>query len=72
MSCGRKYNEWEIKGVPIRLEIGQEELNNGTLRLVRRCDNQKREVKMEGIEDTIQQEFIDIKKTMFEKAKNKF
>ena len=40
---GWKFNEWEMKGVPIRIEIGPEELKKRKLTLVRR-DTRKREV----------------------------
>jgi prolyl-tRNA synthetase len=40
-TIGRKYNEWEIKGVPLRIEIGQKELEENTFRLVRRFDGDK-------------------------------
>lgn len=53
LSCGRKYNEWELKGVPIRLELGKKEFETDSFRLVRRCDNNKRSVQMENLVDTI-------------------
>lgn len=40
-TIGRKYNEWEIKGVPLRIEIGQKELEENTFRLIRRFDGNK-------------------------------
>lgn len=53
-TIGRKYNEWEIKGVPIRIEIGQKELENGTFRLVRRFDGDKQNYSLDNLEETIQ------------------
>jgi prolyl-tRNA synthetase len=37
-SPGWKFAHWELKGVPIRIEVGPKELEQGTLKLKRRCD----------------------------------
>ncbi len=52
-TIGRKYNEWEIKGVPIRIEIGQKELEENTFRLVRRFDGNKENHSLENLEAII-------------------
>jgi len=44
---GWKFNDWELKGVPIRLEIGQRELKQKTAVLVRRDTGQKAEFKID-------------------------
>ena len=31
---GWKYNHWELKGVPLRAEVGKEEIKNGEVRIV--------------------------------------
>lgn len=38
---GFKFNDWELKGVPVRIEIGMKELEKGKLTLVRRDNNEK-------------------------------
>ena len=38
---GKKYNEWEMKGVPLRIEIGPKDLEKNEVRVVRRVDNKK-------------------------------
>jgi len=38
---GYKYNEWELKGVPLRIEIGKREVEEGVVTLVRRDTNEK-------------------------------
>lgn len=58
-----------MKGIPIRLEIGEQELTQNQLKLARRCDNHKRNIEFEGIDSTIKQELNEIKKIMFENAK---
>jgi len=40
-SPGWKYNHWELKGVPIRLELGPKDAKNGEAKLVKRNDGAK-------------------------------
>ena len=40
-TAGWKYNEWEVKGVPIRINIGQRDIDNNTIEIVRRDNKQK-------------------------------
>ena len=49
MSPGWKFNEWELKGVPLRLEIGPRDLQAGTFTAVRRMDRRKVAVPFEGV-----------------------
>jgi len=48
-SAGYKYNTWEIKGVPIRLEIGEKEMQEGTVTALRRDTMEKKIIKIEEI-----------------------
>jgi len=41
---GWKYNFWEMKGVPLRLELGPKDLEKGQVRMVRRDNNDKQDV----------------------------
>ena len=41
---GWKYNHWELKGVPLRMELGPKDLEKGVVRLVRRDTNEKEDV----------------------------
>lgn len=41
LQTGRKYNEWEMKGTPIRIEIGEKEIENKEFLVARRCDGNK-------------------------------
>jgi len=50
---GFKYNEWELKGVPLRIEVGGKELQQQTVTLVRRDSREKKTVaKSELIAET--------------------
>ncbi|XP_076960201.1 proline--tRNA ligase, cytoplasmic-like [Bidens hawaiensis] len=68
-SPGWKYCHWEMKGVPLRIEIGPKDLANNQVRAVR-CDNgAKVDIpmtvlvnKVKGMMDTIQQSMFDVAK----------
>ena len=57
ISPGRKFNEWEQKGVPLRLEIGQRDLDAGVATLADRLSGDKEQVPLEtlvqGIEERL-------------------
>ena len=67
---GYKFNEWELKGVPIRIEIGPRDIENNKVILSRRdIDNSKEEVSIENLKSTIDQLIIDIQNNMFDISK---
>ncbi len=67
---GYKFNEWELKGVPIRIEIGPRDIENNKVILSRRdIDNSKKEVSIEKLKSTIDQLLIDIQNNMFDISK---
>ena len=53
LSPGFKYNEWELAGVPLRLEIGPKDLDKGTVMTVRRLDRGKQAVSLEGVAEHV-------------------
>lgn len=70
VSAGYKFNEWEIKGVPIRLEIGPRDVNNGKITLVRRDTLEKNAISANNIKDTIEKLLEDIQKNLYNQALN--
>lgn len=66
---GWKFNEWEMKGVPIRLEQGPRDIENGVVQLVRRDTFEKIEARRENIADTVKALLDDIHDNMYNKAK---
>jgi len=68
-SAGWKFNEWELKGVPIRLEIGPKDIKQGQAILVRRDNGKKTAVKFGALKRAVKQELDDIQKSLLEKAK---
>jgi prolyl-tRNA synthetase len=65
MSFGRRATDWELKGVPLRLEVGPRDLAEGTVTLVRRDTGQKTQTPLPsaaklvaGSVDTLQAEIL--------------
>ena len=67
-SLGYKINEWELKGVPLRIEIGSKELENKIIKAVRRDDFSKQDISIDGFEKEIQNLLNEIQKALFEKS----
>ncbi len=68
-SLGRRFNEWEVKGVPLRLELGQKELESDTVVLARRDTGEKVTVARKEILTTAQKLLEQVQVSLFEKAK---
>ncbi len=66
---GWKFNEWEMKGVPLRIEIGPKDLEKNQMVLARRDVKEKKIVKIEDVESVIKL-LDDIQKNLLEKARN--
>jgi prolyl-tRNA synthetase len=50
---GFKFNEWELKGVPLRIEVGPHEVEDDEVTLVHRPDGESETVDREGLADTV-------------------
>lgn len=68
-SPGWKFNEWELKGVPLRIEIGEKEIKENSLTLVRRDNNKKTKIKNSKLEVKIQDVLNDIQQNLYSQAK---
>ncbi|HEC64660.1 MAG TPA: proline--tRNA ligase [bacterium] len=66
---GYKFNEWEKKGVPIRIEIGPRDIKSNEVVVVRRDTSEKKSKKLDEIEKAIPKLLDDIQKSLFKKAK---
>ncbi|NLN34111.1 MAG: proline--tRNA ligase [Flavobacteriaceae bacterium] len=66
---GWKFNEYELKGVPIRIAIGPRDLENGQVELARRDTLEKSLEKLDGISETIVQKLDEIQENIFQKAR---
>ncbi|MBU5592210.1 proline--tRNA ligase [Clostridium sp. MSJ-4] len=66
---GWKFNEYEMKGIPVRLEIGPKDMENNQVVLVRRDNREKIVVSIDELENKIVELLDDIQNSLFEKAK---
>ena len=67
---GSKFNHWELKGVPIRIEIGQRDILNEELVLYRRDKNEKSNIKIDDFVNIVKKTLRDIQTNLFSEAKN--
>lgn len=69
-SPGWKFNECEMKGIPIRIEVGPKEIESGTVILFRRDIRKKYKVEMNGLTEKIEELLQEIQSDMFKVAEN--
>lgn len=67
---GWKFNEWELKGVPLRIELGPKDLDKEHCVVVRRDTGKKEFVKLKDIESFISKTLESMHHDMFTKAKH--
>ena len=65
---GFKFADYEVKGVPVRLAIGQRDLEQGTVEMMRRDTLQKETVLFDGVADHIVEVLDDIQKSLYQKS----
>ena len=70
LSPGFKFNEWELKGVPVRIAIGPKDLENGTFEVARRDNLTKEIVSNQNIVEHISSLLETIQKDLFDRALN--
>ncbi|MBP3672488.1 MAG: proline--tRNA ligase [Oscillospiraceae bacterium] len=68
-SMGWKCAEYEMKGVPLRVECGPRDLENGQCVLVRRTDREKVVCKLEDLETAVAEQLEAVHNGMYERAK---
>ncbi|MDG1709799.1 MAG: proline--tRNA ligase [Schleiferiaceae bacterium] len=66
---GWKFNEYELKGVPIRIAIGPRDLDRGTVEVARRDNLSKESVNLEIVDSHIESLLNEIHEQLFIKAK---
>jgi prolyl-tRNA synthetase len=65
---GWKFAEWELRGVPLRLEIGPKDIEKSQVLVARRDTREKLGVSMDGVVGSIRQILDDIQRNLFERA----
>ncbi len=68
LTPGRKFNEWELKGVPLRVEFGPRDMKEGQAILVRRDTGGKRPVKVAALSKEVEKELDSIQSSLLERA----
>lgn len=67
-SPGWKFNEWELKGVPVRLEIGPRDIQKNQAVVVRRDTGEKAEMSLDSIVENLNKLMQDIHNNIYKKA----
>jgi prolyl-tRNA synthetase len=66
---GWKFNEWELRGVPLRLEIGPKDIEKSQVVLARRDTREKSSAPMEGLAGHVEQMLASIQQALLERAR---
>jgi len=70
LSPGYKFNECEVKGIPIRFEIGEKEVTENSITIFRRDTGEKVKVAKDNLKNTISEMFANIHENLFSEAKD--
>ncbi|WP_028589367.1 proline--tRNA ligase [Paenibacillus massiliensis] len=69
VSPGWKFNEYEMRGVPVRLELGPRDMENGVCVLVSRISGEKKVIEQARLVEEVQAMLEQVQREMFERAK---
>jgi len=67
-SPGWKFNEWELKGIPLRVEIGPKDLKKKQAVVVKRTDGKKKAVKITALKRQIEKLLDEMQNQLYKKA----
>ena len=70
-SPGWKFNEWEMKGVPVRIELGPRDIEAGKMTVCRRDTLEKGELPLENAEEGVRALLHEIAENMYNTAKKR-
>jgi len=65
---GWKFNEWELRGVPLRLEIGPKDIEKSQVVLARRDTREKSSAPMDGLAEHVEALLASIQRALYERA----
>ena len=68
---GYKFNEWELKGIPIRIEIGPRDVESQSVVVARRDTGEKVSMPMEGLREKLEALLDEIQANLFNVAKKR-
>src|SRR5437762_6234224 len=66
---GWKFAEWELRGVPLRLEIGPKDIEKSAVLVARRDTREKQSIPMAGLADRLRELLTEVQRTMLERAR---
>ena len=66
---GWKFNDWEMRGVPLRIELGPRDLAQGQAILVPRVGGGRRPVPLDGIVEVVSAALLEVQQALFRQAK---
>jgi prolyl-tRNA synthetase len=66
---GFKFNDWEMRGVPVRIEIGPKDVSRGTVTLARRDQRSRQSVNQGSVAEAMDGLLADIQRSMLERAR---
>jgi prolyl-tRNA synthetase len=67
---GFKFNEWELKGVPLRIEIGGRDLAAGAVTVARRDTGEKQQIPLSRVAAAIDEMLSDVQASLFHTARD--
>ncbi|ARU62779.1 proline--tRNA ligase [Tumebacillus avium] len=67
---GWKFNEWEMRGVPVRIEIGPRDVENNQVVAARRDTGEKTTLSIENLAESVNQLLADVQSNMFQRAQD--
>src|SRR5215471_11422392 len=65
---GEKFNRWDLRGVPLRLDVGPRDVDARQVTLVDRLTHQKRPVPAAGIGERLRDELVSYQRALFQRA----
>jgi prolyl-tRNA synthetase len=66
---GWKFAEWELRGVPLRLEIGPKDIERSTVRIARRDTGEKQDLPTEGLPARLHELLEAVQQNLFDRAR---
>jgi prolyl-tRNA synthetase len=67
---GFKFNEWELKGVPLRLELGGRDLAAAAVTVARRDTGEKKQIRLSGAVAAVDELLRDVQASLFQSARD--
>src|SRR5206468_11082895 len=66
---GWKFSEWELRGVPLRLEIGPKDIEKASVLVARRDTRAKQSLPMDGLADRLRDVLAEVQRALFDRAR---